>query len=951
MNDVMLQKYIPFDKKEFRPHQENAINQIINSIEDGNRFTILNAPVGVGKALSLDTIIPTDKGFKTIKDIQIGDYVFDGKGKKVRVLNKSQKWISRPCFKVVFKNNVEIIVDEEHEWFCNYKGRDPSDRCNKYTTKQLYQFYQKRDYKAYIPKINFADYTKKEVPIDPYVLGLWLGDGTSTDGRITVYSEDDEIWSIIKKRGFLFSGKQTVYNNTCTKTVLGLKSLLKKNNLINNKHIPLTYLISSYADRIDLISGLIDSDGTIHKNGLVEFDNTNKKVFDALCILLYSVGIYPSIQVINRQERQRLYRLTFMSEIDCDITKLSRYKQRVNYKKRRNNRITIKDIQYVGLHDTMCIQVEGGIYCVTNQYIPTHNSLIGYVTAKYLQENNFNTYFCTGTKILQSQYINDFKDVKTIKGRMNFNCLNEPFFDCSKGMCQSHANYRCPSKPILKDRWEFNDNILPDEPILTENDTYIFYDDPVFDDFFLDDMCFYWKQKIKGIMNPLTMLNYDYLITDSRFVHQLPHRKLLIADEAHGIEKVLMRQLEVSFSPRVIQKETGIMLQEFQNINQWIDQVKEISEFYKRKAKNTDDQIKKKKMQEKYHKFSGLFVLLNDNPDNWIFVKDFIGKNAIYTFKPILVSDYSNLIFGIANHVLLMTGTVLKQDIFARELGIDDFSYIEIPSIIPAKQRPIIKSYVGAMSKSFIDQTMPNMIAKIKEIAEKHYDEKGVLHTYTYEISRRIREAFANDDRYIFHNSKNKEEKFNDFKADKTNKILVSPVAFEGIDFPYDQARWQCICKEPFPNMRDPQISVRDSVDYDWVFRQRCLVLSQIYGRSNRAPDDWSITYLLDSRLDTLLGPSSLVTDYFLEALDGLRYDDKLVLNENAYDKLTKDNARKTHEFDREVERNILDDISNGFDTLSSLRKEYKKFPSDAYKYITPAVERLLKHGAIRYES
>jgi hypothetical protein len=139
----------------------------------------------------------------------------------------------------------------------------------------------------------------------------------------------------------------------------------------------------------------------------------------------------------------------------------------------------------------------------------------------------------------------------------------------------------------------------------------------------------------------------------------------------------------------------------------------------------------------------------------------------------------------------------------------------------------------------------------------------------------------------MFHNQGNKDEVFDAFKKNKDNAILVSPIAFEGVDFPYDQARWQCICKDPFPNIGDPQIRAREDVDFDWTFRQRCLVLSQMYGRTNRAADDWSVTYLLDSRLESLLGPSSLVTDYFYEALQGSHYNDKLVLNENAYEKLT----------------------------------------------------------------
>lgn len=592
---------------------------------------------------------------------------------------------------------------------------------------------------------------------------------------------------------------------------------------------------------------------------------------------------------------------------------------------------------------------DGNRFTILNAPLGSGKSMIGYVAAKKLQEDNFYTYLSTATKILQSQYVHDFKDVKTIKGRMNFECLSEPLFDCSKGMCQSHSNYTCPSKPILKDNWFFDNEQIPDKPILNDDNEFIFFGDPEFDERFLGGMCEYWKQKVEGIMNPITMLNYDYLITDTRFVHHLPVRKLLICDEAHNLENIIMRQLETRFSPSTVKRETGIDVGYIRTISEWVDKFKDISESYKDLAKLTDSQTRKKKMQEKYSKFAESALLLESDLDNWVCTEETKNNHTFLVFKPIKVSDYTDLIFRVAEHVVLMTGTILKQDVFARDLGINDFSYIEIPSIIKPDNRPIIKSYVGPMSRSSIDTTMPKMIDKIKILARKHEHEKGVLHVYTYNIAKRLQEAFGGNNRFLFHNSKNKEKIFNEFKTDCTNKILVSPVAFEGVDFPYDQARWQCICKEPFPNIKDPQISIRDSIDYGWVFRQRCLVLSQMYGRTNRAADDYSVTYLLDSRIETLLGPSSLVTDYFLEALDDFKYNDKLVLQENAYEKLTKDNSRSNHSFDREVERNILDDISNGFDTLCSLRKEYKKFSSDAYKYITPAVERLLKHGAIKY--
>lgn len=605
--------------------------------------------------------------------------------------------------------------------------------------------------------------------------------------------------------------------------------------------------------------------------------------------------------------------------------------------------------QEKAINDILDSIEDGNRFTILNAPVGSGKSLLGYVLAKKLEEDGLHTYLCTGTKILQSQYIQDFKDVKTIKGRANFQCYTEPLLDCANGMCQSHSNFHCESKPILKEDWIFDGAPLPCDPIEIDG-IKRFYGDPEFDEMFTKNMCPYWKQKINGIMSPITMLNYDYLISDLRFVQHLPHRKLLVADEAHNIEKILMRQLETSFSPSVVFKETDFMFKESVNIVDWIEQVAEVADRYKKRIKTVESEKTKKRMEEKYHKFVTLHTLLEDNPANWVFIKDKNSKGVYYTFKPIMVSEYSRLIFSIAEHVLLMTGTVLKQDIFARDLGINDFSYIEIPSVIPSCNRPIVKMYAGSMARSSIDTTMPNMIATIKMLAEKHKNEKGLINTYTYSIANRLQKALGSDSRFMFHDQNNKEKVFERFKKNKTNKILVSPVAFEGIDLLYDAARFHLIVKDPFPNIGDKQLSTRDSIDYGYIFRDRCRILSQAYGRCIRAPSDYAVTYLLDSRIESLLGPSTLVTSYFLEGLVDMRYEDTLILADDAYSRLTKDNKRKTHDFEREVELNILHDIEDGYNSLEKLHTAYKQFPSDSYKYIIPGVNRLLKHGAIKYK-
>ena len=585
----------------------------------------------------------------------------------------------------------------------------------------------------------------------------------------------------------------------------------------------------------------------------------------------------------------------------------------------------------------------GDKYIILNAPVGVGKSLIGYIVARILQLHDAETYLYTKTKQLQDQYLEDFPDVKLVKGRANFTCRQEELFDCRNGMCQTHNNYLCELKPILKDKWYYDGEQIPDMLFDKKNQEKF--------DWFTSGMCEYWKQKVAGILSPITMLNYNYAISDARFVNHFPYRELLICDEGHNIEQLLMNELETSFSPSAVEKETQFKITPHVSIQQWIDDIEVLIEIYENLINNTKSDMKQQKYQERLILFKSLNELLIDNPSNWVLTQETHRGHLYYIFKPIKVNEYTHLLFNIARHVVIMSGTILKPDIFARDLGINDYTYIEIPSIVPIKNRPIIKSYVGSMARSSIDVTMPNMIRRIQMLAEKHQDEKGVIHTFTYNIANRLKMGLKSDNRFIFHNQNDKERRFKEFKKNKTNKILVSPVAFEGVDFPYDEARWQCICKDPFPNIGDPQLKVRDMTDYGWLFRQRCLVLSQMYGRTNRAADDYSVTYLLDSRIDSLLGPATLVTDYFLEALDGFNYNKKFILSDDAYDRLTPDNKRKNHDVDRFEELAMLDAITDeGLDTMNKLRRAYKEIPNDSYTLVIPAIQRLVKNGAIRYE-
>jgi len=139
------------------------------------------------------------------------------------------------------------------------------------------------------------DFPEKELPIDPYMIGYWLGDGTSSGASLT--SQDSTVLYYFAKTlptynlslnysyGYTYniSGNGKYHNNIFLNTLKGL-------NLINNKHIPIIYKCNSREKRLKLLAGLIDSDGCLCNNGGFEFTQKNEKLMDDVIYLARSLG-------------------------------------------------------------------------------------------------------------------------------------------------------------------------------------------------------------------------------------------------------------------------------------------------------------------------------------------------------------------------------------------------------------------------------------------------------------------------------------------------------------------------------------------------------------------------------------------------------------------------------------------------------------------------------------
>lgn len=223
-----------------------------------------------------------------------------------------------------------------------------------------------------------------ELPVDPYVMGAWLGDGSSNGGGFT--GIDPKITDEIESH---YSMSHAANGNS--HHIRGLNVDLRTAGVLNNKHIPATYLRASYSQRLALLQGLLDTDGTINDNGSSEIDLCHKPLADGLLELIRSLGILGTQRAEPAkiteadpdnagQTRQRItgtrYRLKFTTS--QPIFQLPRKLERIPTELRGTQQWNyITDITVSDPEPRRCLKVEHPEHLyLTRGFIPTHPSAL-----------------------------------------------------------------------------------------------------------------------------------------------------------------------------------------------------------------------------------------------------------------------------------------------------------------------------------------------------------------------------------------------------------------------------------------------------------------------------------------------------------------------------------------------------------------------------------------------
>ena len=392
---IALEWNRPLEKQFFLPRKRvlekhGLIQAMQDMADDKLDFLFVSLPPRIGKLVSNSTPILTKKGWKKHGDLQVGDYVLNNKGRFVRVLATSPEY---PCnCRVTFSNGEQIDCHENHEWVVNDRHRNKEviletkemigkirDNYNSNSTHNHFRFG--------LPIIEPILGEYKELPVEPYCLGVWLGDGTNRKNCITIDEKDKIIAEDFNKYypiSALYIHKTYGTHNYYFDS---LRQDLQKVNMCYNekrcvKHIPDIYLTASLEQRLQLLAGLLDTDGTlVKKEHRYHYSTTEKQLMEDFVSLVSTFGWRcsitehePKLSSSGIQGRKKVYDIGFNPtfEIPCRLER----KQLKEFSKQR--RITITNIDKIENGEMgKCIQVEGGVYLAGRTLIPTHNSTLG----------------------------------------------------------------------------------------------------------------------------------------------------------------------------------------------------------------------------------------------------------------------------------------------------------------------------------------------------------------------------------------------------------------------------------------------------------------------------------------------------------------------------------------------------------------------------------------------
>lgn len=325
----------------------------------------------IGKALRNSSIVYTNSGTKQIGDLVAGDEIFGDDGKLTKVM-KVYPQGKLQLYRLTFRDGRQVDACENHLWTLYKK-----DKLGTFKTKEListykssrnksYKNYNGVEYNYFLPTISPVEFEEQKLPVDPYTLGILIGDGSLTQA-VTFTTADDEIIKYIPYEVKKLKAKYLYSINGLVPVIKELGLNVKS----ENKRIPAIYKRASVHQRLALLQGLMDTDGCVSSTGNIEFSTSSERLADDVLDLCRSLG-YIAKCVSRKTARLDNYRIYIFTS--SPIFKLERKLSRLKSKK-THSKVALVNIEKIDVDYSTCITVDNDSNLfLTDGYTPTHNS-------------------------------------------------------------------------------------------------------------------------------------------------------------------------------------------------------------------------------------------------------------------------------------------------------------------------------------------------------------------------------------------------------------------------------------------------------------------------------------------------------------------------------------------------------------------------------------------------
>jgi len=466
-------------------------------------------------------------------------------------------------------------------------------------------------------------------------------------------------------------------------------------------------------------------------------------------------------------------------------------------------------------------------------------SLVNYIVAKYFwQKLNKRTWYTTPQVVLLDQLENDplikqLGGIAIIKGRDKYICPISKTVDykelpCNLAPCVTRKYFNCPDKA----------------------------------------QCPYYQARDKALSSPISALSFAFMLT-TKDIEDWGQRDLLIVDEADDLENWAVEYGTLTF--RVSRTFDNIF-----QIIQWaktrLSNVRTEINFIENMEKLTPQLVARLESLRKLEQKLEFFLSdAQEHPDNWAWCQN----GSLLELKPIDAGIVLNkTIWWRGKYRLISSATIINAELFKKYTGLKGKTlFIRVPHPIPPENRPVYIHPIGKMTKEERQNTYDPLVKAIEEIAERHKGQNGIIQCHSYEIAQEIAKRLKlKGFKVITHNTKDRDEKFKEFLNSTEPSVFIA-VGFErGIDLKYDLCRWQVITKVPFPDQSDIRVHELWVKRRNWKWARYIAIKSlvQACGRSVRAPDDYAVTYILDSSIEHLLKYKKEFPKWFLDSISYL---------------------------------------------------------------------------------